>query len=113
MHRAVSEMERRRVKQLDYNREHGITPQSIVKTTEEILAATSVADRFTEKPESEAEALGALEGLHREMAEAVVALEFERAAQIRDKIRAIQRKIELAEGRKQINDRHGRQETGK
>jgi excinuclease ABC subunit B len=111
MRRAVSEMERRRAKQLDYNREHGITPQSIVKTTEEILAATSVADRYAEKPDSEAEALGALEELHRDMAEAVTALEFERAAQVRDKIRAIQRKIELAEGRKQLNDRHGRQET--
>lgn len=111
MHRAVSEMERRRKKQLEYNREHNITPQSIVKTTAEIMAATSVADRYQEKPESESAALGALEELHREMAEAVAALEFERAAQVRDKIRAIQRKIELAEGRKQLNDRHGRQAT--
>jgi len=111
MRRAISEMERRRKKQLEYNREHGITPRSIVKTTAEIMAATSVADRYAEKPEGETLALDKLEELHREMAESVAALEFERAAQIRDQIRAIQRKIELAEGRKQINDRHGRQET--
>lgn len=106
MRRAMGEMERRRNRQLEYNRLHGITPQSIVKTTEEILRATSVADRGIEKPEAGETALEELEGLHREMADAVAALEFERAAKIRDRIRAIQRKIELAEGRKTYNDRH-------
>jgi excinuclease ABC subunit B len=106
MRRAVGEMERRRNRQLEYNRLHGITPRSIVKTTEEILRATSVADRGNEKPEAGETALEELEGLHKEMADAVAALEFERAAKIRDRIRAIQRKIELAEGRKTYNDRH-------
>jgi excinuclease ABC subunit B len=106
MRRAVGEMERRRNRQLEYNRLHGITPQSIVKTTEEILRATSVADRGIEKPEAGETALEELEGLHKEMTDAVAALEFERAAKIRDRIRAIQRKIELAEGRKTYNDRH-------
>jgi excinuclease ABC subunit B len=44
MERAIAEMNRRRAKQLDYNAEHGITPRSIVKSTDEILLSTSAAD---------------------------------------------------------------------
>ena len=44
MERAISEMNRRRSKQLAYNEEHGITPRSIVKSTDEILLSTSAAD---------------------------------------------------------------------
>jgi len=40
----MSETKRRRKKQIAYNTKHGITPTTIYKTTEEILAATSIAD---------------------------------------------------------------------
>src|SRR5215813_4921108 len=44
MRRAITEMNRRREKQHAYNTEHGITPRTILKSVEEILKATSVAD---------------------------------------------------------------------
>ena len=44
MERMMSETKRRRKKQIAYNTKHGITPTTIYKTTEEILAATSIAD---------------------------------------------------------------------
>ncbi len=78
-----------------YNREHGITPQSIVKSIDDILLTTSVADA-QEKEENPGESLArALEGMEREelvrmlnqeMKKAAEAMEFERAASIRDKI---------------------------
>src|ERR1041385_5082909 len=44
MQRAISEMNRRRERQRAYNTEHGITPRTILKTVEEIMKVTSVAD---------------------------------------------------------------------
>ncbi len=95
MRRAIEETGRRRVKQLQYNAEHGITPRTIEKSIEDIRLTTAVADAH-EREEDPGEALGrALEGMERdemidvlvrEMSEAAKALEFERAASIRDKI---------------------------
>lgn len=94
MARAIEEMNRRRSIQEAYNAEHGIEPQSIVKTIEEILKATAVADSRAAEPAprisvdayremAPKEMLAALE---REMKEAADRLEFELAATIRDKI---------------------------
>jgi excinuclease ABC subunit B len=44
MQRAIDEMSRRREAQVQYNEEHGITPQTIVKSLEEVLRSTAVAD---------------------------------------------------------------------
>ncbi|HID39637.1 MAG TPA: excinuclease ABC subunit UvrB, partial [Calditrichaeota bacterium] len=44
MRRTINECNRRRAKQMKYNKERGITPQTIYKTAEEILNATSIAD---------------------------------------------------------------------
>lgn len=44
MRKVIEETERRRKKQMEYNKKHGITPKTIYKTTEEILSTTSVAD---------------------------------------------------------------------
>ncbi len=105
MQRAVAEMDRRRERQLEFNRIHGITPVSIVKTAAEIMQATSVADRSAVSGTETVDPVAALEELHKEMAAAVADLEFERAAKIRDRIRAVQRALELAEGRKRYHDR--------
>ncbi len=98
MKRALKEMERRRKRQLQYNKKHNITPRSIVKSHDEIMRATAVADRITKgtKEEISVDEIG---DLQKEMANAVSLLEFERAAEIRDKIKAIKRKLETAEGR--------------
>ena len=44
MRRALDEMNRRREVQIEYNAEHGITPTTIVKSVEEVMRTTSVAD---------------------------------------------------------------------
>ncbi|MBN2621197.1 excinuclease ABC subunit UvrB [candidate division WOR-3 bacterium] len=99
MRRAIKEMERRRNKQIDYNRRHNIEPVSIVKTQTEILQATSVADRLANRTTKEDEHIDELARLHQEMAEAVSLMEFERAAVIRDRIRSIKRSLDRHEGR--------------
>jgi excinuclease ABC subunit B len=95
MQRAIDEMNRRREKQRAYNVEHGITPRSIEKSVDDILLATAVADAHVKEEdpaESIARALTGMEAeemievLSREMHAAAKALEFERAASLRDKI---------------------------
>jgi excinuclease ABC subunit B len=93
MARAIEETTRRRRLQEAYNTEHGIEPQSIVKTLEEVLQATAVADARREEPPKvsidayrEMAPKEMLAALEREMKEAADRLEFETAATIRDKI---------------------------
>lgn len=107
MQRAINEMARRRNKQRKYNKEHNITPKSIVKTQEEIIKATSVADRITRGTKEEIN-IDELAKLYKEMDEAVSLMEFERAAEIRDKIKSIKRKLEKAEGRNYQNKKYSR-----
>ncbi|HEV2105718.1 MAG TPA: excinuclease ABC subunit UvrB [Candidatus Eisenbacteria bacterium] len=93
MARAIGEMSRRRQRQLEYNREHGITPRTILKSVDEILQSTSVADAIGRSGDAGAETLAIgddpgrlLARLEGEMLEAARALEFERAASLRDQI---------------------------
>lgn len=100
MKKTIAESERRRKKQLVYNREHGISPKTILKTTEEILQSTSIADMLSKsslvaEPEIE---YGAninpdelIERIKKEMQSAAANLEFERAAVLRDEIKRIQK----------------------
>jgi excinuclease ABC subunit B len=100
MRRAIREMERRRDKQIAYNKEHNITPKSIVKSHDEIMKATSVADRITKEKQAEEVSMEEISRLYKEMEEAVALMEFEQAAEIRDKIKSIKHKLETHEGRK-------------
>jgi excinuclease ABC subunit B len=97
MKRAIKEMERRRNKQLEYNKKHRVTPRSIVKTHDEIIKATSVADRIAGGIK-EKMSIETLAKLYKDMEEAVSLMEFERAAEIRDKIKSFKRKLERTEG---------------
>ena len=94
MKRAMAETERRRKLQEEYNREHGITPQSIYKSREDILKTTAFADSRTPAPEKR-ENLDFLEKLSLEdkirelqkaMKRAASDLEFEKAAFFRDEL---------------------------
>jgi len=91
---------RRRKKQLKYNKENNITPQTILKTTEEIMQSTSIADSLSgavqaAEPEisyggnMEPEEL--IERITKEMKTAAANLEFERAAALRDEIKKIKK----------------------
>ncbi len=97
MRNAIKEMERRRNKQVKYNKEHNITPRSIVKSHDEILKTTSVADRIAQETHKEDGGIEELARLYKEMDEAASLLEFEQAAEIRDRIKAIKRKMEIYE----------------
>jgi len=106
MKRAIDEMDRRRVKQLAYNQEYGITPRTIVKSREEILQATSVADSIQGGEAQQLQSLlsavrdegpdALLARLEGEMLEAARRLEFERAASLRDRIDEVRSTLNAA-----------------
>ncbi len=97
MKRAIKETERRRKIQMEYNKKHGITPETIKKSKEQIIKTTIVADARLESRdeyedvEKEIEVLKAtldkislIEELERRMKEAADLFEFEKAAKYRD-----------------------------
>jgi len=99
MERAITETNRRRTLQAEYNREHGITPRSIVKSVQDILGQTSAADaRAMAEPEPDpVQDLGlagqpietVIARLEAEMLREARALRFEQAASLRDRIQEL------------------------
>jgi excinuclease ABC subunit B len=91
--RAVSETNRRRQIQDKYNRENGLTPESVRSRIHDVLSSLEEADYVTVKLPDEGVAVEDLEqtvtALEEEMREAADNLEFERAAEIRDRINAL------------------------
>jgi len=100
MRQAIGETNRRRAKQQAYNREHNITPQSIVKSVDMQLARIVDADYVTVPTEdvaigeitSEEQLVLAIAQLETQMREAAKNFEFERAAALRDRIRALKQR---------------------
>ena len=97
MQSAIDETERRRAKQVAYNREHGITPQTIIKAIRaglqtELKARKTAREAVrTAEPEFEvAELIRTLEG---EMVDAAQSMEFERAAALRDQVRTLKQRF--------------------
>ncbi|WP_242842501.1 excinuclease ABC subunit UvrB [Peptoclostridium acidaminophilum] len=93
MKRAIEETYRRRGIQERYNEEHGIIPKSIKKGIRDVIEATKAAEEeqaYHPQQAQDDEAL--LDQLRMQMAEAAKLLEFEIAAQLRDKIAAIEKK---------------------
>ncbi len=90
MQRAIDETQRRRMRQVKYNAEHGITPETIKKAIrrgiEEEIQARSIARRAVGRDETTDNTEEYLSALEAEMLEAAEKLEFERAAALRDKI---------------------------
>ena len=107
MRRATEETNRRRRRQLEYNRENDITPRSVEKSVEDIMRATSVADAMGANEQDEVGTLLAaideegpralLARLESEMLGAAKQLEFERAASLRDRIDEVKATLEAAE----------------
>jgi excinuclease ABC subunit B len=109
MQKTIDETKRRRILQTKYNKEHGITPQTILKTMEEIMSSTSIADiRKKEEKESFSFSKVAepvlkymdndqkkdlIEQLTTEMHNAAKDLEFEKAAALRDEIQNLKKML--------------------
>ncbi|MCV2877783.1 excinuclease ABC subunit UvrB [Sedimentimonas flavescens] len=97
MQRALDETNRRRAKQMAYNEEHGITPQTVRKNVEDVLAGLWQGDtdmsRVTatiEKPMLGANLAAHIDGLRETMRKAAENLEFEEAARLRDEIKRLE-----------------------
>ncbi|HZS09561.1 MAG TPA: excinuclease ABC subunit UvrB [Blastocatellia bacterium] len=100
MRRAIGETNRRRARQIAYNEAHGITPQSIIKPIEATLVTAYEADYFKVpinldafdeySPEKLKETIAQLE---HEMREAAKKYEFERAAELRDKVKYLRERL--------------------
>jgi excinuclease ABC subunit B len=107
MRRAIDETDRRRALQEKYNREHGITPQTIRKAIQESLIDVCEADYVTvpvaaeeeEEYRSAEDVAKAVAALRKQMRAAAQELEFERAAELRDRLQHLEaRELELRNG---------------
>ena len=103
MERALAETNRRREKQVAYNLDHGITPETVKKNVEDILSGLYKGDtdqsRITAKVETNLQGgsnlQAVLDGLRTDMLKAAENLEFEEAARLRDEVRRLEA-VELA-----------------
>ena len=104
MERAMRETDRRRARQIAYNEAHGITPATVKKNVEDILAGLYQGDvdmsRVTakvDKPLVGANLQAHLDGLRTDMRRAAENLEFEEAARLRDEVKRLEA-VDLAVG---------------
>lgn len=93
----IEETKRRREIQSQYNEEHGIIPKTIVKEVRDSIETLKPADEEVvfgiAESEDEYEVQNNIEALQKEMMEAAQNLQFERAAQLRDKIKDLEERI--------------------
>ena len=97
MERALGETDRRRARQVAYNKEHGITPATVKKNVEDVLSGLYQGDvdmnRVTakvDKPLVGANLQAHLDGLRLDMRKAAENLEFEEAARLRDEVKRLE-----------------------
>ena len=97
MERAIRETDRRREKQIAYNEEHGITPETVRKNVEDVLAGLYKGDVDMNRVTAKVDAVGTganlqahLDGLRDQMRKAAENLEFEEAARLRDEVKRLE-----------------------
>ena len=84
MQQAIDETARRRKIQEEYNKEHGITPQTIKKEIREVISNTDTKESKSKKKLTKKEIARNIENVEEEMREAARNLDFERAMELRD-----------------------------
>ena len=90
MHRAISETQRRRKLQDAFNKEHGIEPKSVQKDVRKAIEALEAVEEAQPTDDTAVELM--IENLRDEMFAAAENLEFEKAAELRDRIKKLQNK---------------------
>ncbi|MGV6839171.1 MAG: excinuclease ABC subunit UvrB [Planktomarina sp.] len=96
MDRAMAETNRRRAKQIAYNEEHGITPETVKKNVDDVLAGLYQGDTDMSRVTATIDApkggnmQAVLDGLRDDMRKAAENLEFEEAARLRDEIKRLE-----------------------
>jgi excinuclease ABC subunit B len=97
MERALAETDRRRARQIAYNEEHGITPATVRKNVEDVLAGLYAGDTDMNRVTATVDKVGIgqnlqahLEGLKEDMRKAAENLEFEEAARLRDEVKRLE-----------------------
>jgi len=108
MRKVIDETSRRRKKQDEFNKKHGITPTSIQKSEEDIRKTLSVADSFSgntrdrklrsisDRYSDKMDKMDLLDLLRKEMLDASERLDFENAALLRDEIKKIETELGVA-----------------
>ena len=103
MRRAIDETNRRRKLQQAYNEEHGITPQTIKKAVRDLIAVSKAIaeteEQFIKDPESMSrkELLNLIGKVEKQMRAAAADLNFEQAAELRDKLIELKKALESIE----------------
>jgi excinuclease ABC subunit B len=105
MKQAIGETERRRNVQLEYNRRHGITPESVHKAVRDLVSAGRAAEAEEKYRTAREQAAGLsarevaalIKRLEAEMREAAKKLEFERAAELRDRLKDLRTELAVVE----------------
>jgi excinuclease ABC subunit B len=112
MKEAIDETMRRRKIQEDYNKEHGITPKGIIKAVRDIterIKAEAVAERKegydVEHPKTRDEITRLVKDLEIQMKQAAKALDFEKAALIRDRILELRKELVIEEAQDIIKNK--------
>ena len=104
MQRAMDETNRRRKLQTEYNVRHGITPETIVKeirnSLEKLVSAHKVAADAIAASEDELDRGEFIAALEKDMLEAAEALEFEKAAKLRDRIKELKQLPEMTKSKR-------------
>jgi excinuclease ABC subunit B len=95
MEKAISETNRRRAIQEQYNKKHNITPKTIKKSVRDSIKATITEDIGVEyKLEKDEDIKSVITKLTDEMLEYASKMEFEKAAELRDKIKELEKLVD-------------------
>lgn len=99
MRKAINETNRRRKLQMEYNEKHGIEPKSIIKAVRDVIEATTAAEESVKYGGAAANKMRAedilkvIKAMEDEMKDCARSMQYERAAELRDKIIELRQKL--------------------